>query len=155
MTQPIPDGFHTLTPHLVLKDAAKGIDFYKKAFGAEEVRRREGPGGHGIMHAELKIGDSHLIVCDEFPQMERWLSPDALSGTTVCLHMYVEDVDRAFEQATKAGAKVSMPVMDTFWGDRYGKLTDPFGHEWSISTHIKDLTDDEIAAGAEKFFSQF
>ncbi len=111
-----------------------------------------GPDGKSVMHAELKIGDSMLMLCDEMPPAQR--SPASLNGTTICMHLYVEDVDKLFQQAIAAGANVAMPVMDAFWGDRYGKLTDPFGHEWSIATHTQDLTLEEIQKGAEAFFSQ-
>ena len=150
--KPIPEGFHTVTPYLVCRDAAGAIDFYKKAFGAEEIFRMPGPAGQGVMHAEIQIGDSYVMVSDEMPRMEHWGSPQKLNGTTVCIHLYVEDVDAACEKAVAAGATVSMPVMDAFWGDRYGRLTDPFGHHWSIATHKQDLTPEEIAKGAEEFF---
>ncbi len=149
----IPEGFGTLTPHLVVRGAAKAIDFYKKAFGAEEVMRMPTPDGQYIIHATVKIGDSMLMLCDEMPQMQRWVSPAALNGTTVALHLHVEDVDKAFQRAVDAGCKVSFPLMDMFWGDRYGKLTDPFGHEWSMATKVKDVTPQEAAAGAQAFFA--
>ncbi len=151
--KPIPEGYHTLTPHIVVRGAAEAIEFYKKAFGAEELCRMNGPDGNSVMHAELKIGDSPFMLCDESPQMEKWLAPPSLNGTTVALMMYVPDVDKAFQRAVDAGATVSMPLMDTFWGDRFGKVTDPFGHEWELATHIQDLTPDEIAKGAEEFFA--
>src|SRR2546422_4885387 len=122
----VPERYHTITPHLVVRGAGRAIDFYKRAFGAEELSRSPGPGGL-LMHAELKIGDSIVMLCDEFPQMERWVSPESLKGTTTAMHLYVEDGDAVFTRAVAAGAKVSMPLMDAFWGDRYGKLTDPFG----------------------------
>lgn len=150
--KPIPEGFRTITPHMVVRDAAKAIEFYKKAFGAEAHICLPGPDGKSVMHAELKIGDSLLMICDEFPGMERWVSPQSLNGTTMAIALYVEDVDKSFKRAVDAGAKVSMPVMDTFWGDRYGKISDPFGHEWEIATHKKDLTPEEIEKGAEEFF---
>ena len=150
--KPIPEGFHSITPHMVIRDASKAIEFYKKAFGAEEIMRMPGPGGQGVMHAELKIGNSIVMMCDEMPGMGNSKSPESLNGTCVGLHIYVEDVDKAFQRAIDAGATVAMPVMDTFWGDRYGKLTDPFGHGWSIATHKQDLTPDEIDKGAEEFF---
>jgi uncharacterized glyoxalase superfamily protein PhnB len=151
--KPIPEGFYTLTPHLVVRDAARAIDFYKRAFGAEEVLCLPGPGGQGVMHCELQIGNSRLMLCDEMPGMEQWISPESLKGTTVGLHLYVEDVDAAFDRAVGAGAKVTMPLMDTFWGDRYGKVSDPFGHQWSLATHKQDLTPEEIQKGAETFFA--
>ena len=151
--KPIPDGFHALTPHLVVREAAKAIEFYKKAFGAEEIARMAAPDGKFVMHAELKIGDSIVMLGDEFPQMQRWVAPQSLKGTTIALHMYVKDVDAAFKRAVDAGATVSMPVMDAFWGDRYGRVTDPWGHEWSLATHKQDLTPEQIAKGAEAFFA--
>ncbi len=152
--KPIPEGFRTVTPHMVVRGAGDAIEFYKKAFGAEEVMRMPGPDGNSVMHAEIKIGDSMLMLCDEFPQMERWVAPPSLKGTTVAICLYVEDVDKLFQRAVDAGATVAMPLMDTFWGDRYGKVSDPVGHEWEIATHKQDLTPEEIAKGAEEFFSQ-
>ncbi len=153
--KPIPEGYHSLNPHLAVRDCAAAIEFYKKAFGAEEVCRMPGPDGHGVMHAELKIGNSMLMMCDEAPQMEGWVSPAKLNGTTVALAFYCEDCDAMFERATSAGATVVMPMMDAFWGDRYGKVSDPFGHHWEIMTHKKDLTPEEIGKGAEEFFKNF
>lgn len=152
--KPIPEGFHTMTPHLIVRDAAKAIEFYKKAFGAEEIMRMPGPDGKTVMHAELKIGDSMMMLCEEFPQMERWVAPQSLKGTTVAICLYVENADKAFQRAVDAGATVSMPMMDAFWGDRYGKVTDPFGHEWEMATHKQDLTPEQIGKGAEAFFAQ-
>ncbi len=151
--KPIPDRFKTITPHLVVREAAKAIEFYKQAFGAEAVECMPGPDGKTVMHAELKIGDSMFMLCDEFPGMKYFQAPQTLNGTTVCMVLYVPDADKAFKRAVDAGATVSMPVMDTFWGDRYGKVTDPFGHEWSIATHMKDLTPEEIQKGADEFFA--
>jgi PhnB protein len=150
----IPEGYHTATPYLVIRGAARAIDFYKKAFGAIERGRMPGPGGL-LMHAEVKIGDSIVMMCDEMPEMTRWVSPDALKGTTAAIHLYVEDADALFARAVAAGAKVSMPLMDAFWGDRFGKLTDPFGHEWTIATHQHDYTPEEQRKNAEAFFSSF
>jgi len=147
---PIPEGFHTLTPHVIVKGAGEAIEFYKKAFGAEEICRMPGPDGM-VMHAEVKIGGSVMMVADEFPSMG---VRGPQGGSPVTLHLYVEDVDAAFEKAVAAGAQVSMPVMDMFWGDRYGKLTDPFGHEWSIATHKEDLTPEEIAKRGEEAMKQ-
>lgn len=152
--KPIPDGFRTITPHLVLRDADAAIAFYKKAFGAEELTRMPGPDGKLVMHAAIKIGDSIVMLCDEFPGMKRWVAPPSLNGTTIAIHLYVEDVDAVYKRAVNAGCKPSMPVMDTFWGDRYGKLTDPFGHEWSVATHKQDLTPEEVQKGAAEFFSK-
>lgn len=150
--KPIPDGYHTLTPHMICKGAEKALDFYKKAFGAEELCRMPGPDGTGVMHAEIKIGDSHLMMCDEFPGMEHCKSPQSLGGSPVTLHLYVTDVDTAFKKAIDAGCTAEMPPTDMFWGDRYGKLRDPFGHNWSIATHIADPTPEEMAKGAEEAF---
>jgi PhnB protein len=149
----IPEGYHTMTPHLVVRGAERAIEFYKKAFGAVERGRMAAPGGL-IGHAELKIGDSILMLSDEFPQMTRWVAPDSLKGTTTALHLYVEDADAFFARAVAAGAKVSMPLMDAFWGDRYGKLTDPFGHEWSVATHMHDYTPEEVQKNMDAFFAQ-
>ena len=146
--KPIPTGFHTLTPHLVVKGASQAIEFYKKAFGAEEIGRMPAPDGKTIMHADLKIGDSHVFLVDEFPQMD-CRSPQSIGGSPVTIHMYVEDVDAAFGKAVAAGAKVRMPLADMFWGDRYGILADPFGHSWSLATHKEDLTPKEISARAQ------
>ncbi|MFQ5653910.1 MAG: VOC family protein [Planctomycetota bacterium] len=149
---PIPEGFHTITPLIVVRNAADAIEFYKKAFGAEEIERNPGPDGKGIMHAEVKIGDSILMLCDEFPGCEGWASPASFEGTTVTLHLYVSDVDAVFKRAVEEGCSVKMPVMDTFWGDRYGQLADPFGHRWSVASRVKTLTPEQIAQGAEEFF---
>lgn len=144
--KPIPDGFSTVTPHLIIKGAGKAIDFYKKAFGAEELFRMPGPDG-GVMHAEIKIGSSMLMIADEFPDMG-CLSPKTLNGSPVTIHMYVPDCDAVFKKATQAGAEPIMPPADMFWGDRYGKLKDPFGHSWSVATHKEDLTPEECGKRA-------
>jgi uncharacterized glyoxalase superfamily protein PhnB len=150
--KPIPEGLHTVTPSLKIKDAAKAIEFYKKAFGAMERGRFEMPGG-AIMHAEIAIGDSVVMLGEEMPEMGA-KGPLTLGGTPVRLHIYTEDVDSLFGRAVKAGATVMMPVAEQFWGDRYGVLADPFGHEWSIATHTKDLTVDEMKKAAEELFSR-
>lgn len=140
--KPIPDGFHTITPHIVVKGAAKAIDFYKAAFGAEELGRHAMPDG-SIMHALLKIGDSMLMLNDEFPMMGA-KGPQSIGGTSVTMNLYVQDADKAWARAVKAGATVKMPIADMFWGDRYGIVSDPFGHAWSIATHKVDLTPAQI-----------
>lgn len=141
--KPIPEGYHTLTPFLTVKDASRAIEFYKQAFGAQQRGEvAKGPDGK-VMHAELKIGDSIIMLSDEFPD-HGVLSPQSSGGAGVGLHIYVEGVDAAFDRAVKAGAQVEMPVTDQFWGDRYGKLKDPFGHKWSIATHTKDMSADEM-----------
>jgi uncharacterized glyoxalase superfamily protein PhnB len=139
---PIPPGMHTITPHLVCKDAAKAIEFYKEAFGAVEVDRLAGPGGK-LMHAMVRIGDSPLMLVDEFPEMQA-LGPTTLGGTPVTIHLSVPDADAAFARATRAGATGRMPVMEMFWGARYGQVQDPFGHLWSIATQVRELTMDQI-----------
>ena len=153
MTQAIPSDMRSLTPHLVVKDAAAAIEFYKTAFGALEQCRMEVPGSGLIMHAQIQIGDSKIMLADEFPNCPN-KSPLSLDGSPVTLHHYVENVDEAFQKAIKAGAKETMPVSDMFWGDRYGKLKDPFGHEWALATHVKDLTPEEIMKGAAECFKE-
>ncbi len=148
--QPIPEGFHTVTPHLVVSDAAAAIEFYQKAFGAEEVSRMPGPEGK-IMHAAIRIGDSPLMLNDEFPNMGT-VGPKAIGGSAVTIHLYVKDADAVWDSATKAGAKVVVPIADMFWGDRYGVIEDPFGHRWSITTHTRDLTPKQVMEGAQKAF---
>ena len=145
---PIPEGMHSLTPHLVCDGAAKAIDFYKAAFGAVEGARLPGPDGR-LMHAMLRIGDSALMLVDEFPQMGS-LGPKALKGSPVTLHLFVPDVDATMAQAVRAGAKLIMPAENMFWGDRYGQLEDPFGHRWSVATHLQDLTPEQIQANFAK-----
>jgi uncharacterized glyoxalase superfamily protein PhnB len=148
----IPDGYHTLTPYMTVRDAARAIEFYKQAFGAVEKGVMNGPDGK-IMHAELRIGDSIVMLADEFPQYGS-MSPLSTGGAGMGLHIYVEDVDSAFDRAVKAGASVEMPVSDMFWGDRYGKLADPFGHKWSIATHKADLSMEEMAEGAKAMIGE-
>jgi PhnB protein len=140
--KPIPEGYHTLTPFLTVRNAVRAIEFYKLAFGAQERGVAKGPDGK-VMHAELKIGDSVIMLSDEFPEFGS-LSPQSVGGSPMGLHIYTENVDAAFDRAVKAGAQVEMPVSDQFWGDRYGKLKDPFGHKWSIATHVKDMSADEM-----------
>ncbi|MCP9488077.1 MAG: VOC family protein [Gaiellaceae bacterium MAG52_C11] len=142
-TKPIPEGYHTLTVYLAVDDAAKAIDWYKRAFGAEERVRMEAPGDK-IGHAELAIGDSLLMLADPFPQGST-TPPKELGGSTAGLFMYVEDVDAAVKKAVDEGATVVMEVADQFWGDRFGTIADPFGHTWSIATHVEDLDPEEIA----------
>jgi len=142
MTSKIPSGMHSVTPHLVCAGAANAIEFYKKAFGAEEQARLPGPDGR-IMHAAVKIGDSTVMLVDEMPEWGA-LGPKSLKGSPVTIHLYVEDVDSFVARAVKAGAKVTMPLADQFWGDRYGKREDPFGHHWSVATHQRDVTPEEM-----------
>jgi PhnB protein len=142
MTKPIPEGFHTITPALSLDDAAGAIDFYKRAFGAEEVVRMPAPNGK-IAHAEIKIGDSLVMLSDMFEQSQGKTPKDA-GGTTVSLWMYVEDCDQIYRQALDAGATSTQEPEDMFWGDRWGRVTDPYGHDWSIATHVEDLSPEEM-----------
>ena len=141
MVKPIPDGYHSVTPYLIVDDAKAAIDFYTRAFGATEKFRL--PMGDKIGHAEIKIGDSFVMLADEFPEMGH-LGPKARGGTTVSLLIYVEDVDSAFKTAIEAGAKVERAVEDQFWGDRMGALTDPFGHKWSLATTVEEVDPQEL-----------
>jgi PhnB protein len=140
--KPIPEGYHSVTPYLYMKGAARAIEFYKKAFRATERMRITQPDGR-VGHAELQIGDSVIMMADEFPEMGV-RSPESLGGSPVSIHLYVEDADATFQQAVAAGATVRRPIADQFYGDRLGGLTDPFGHTWWISTHIEDLSPEEI-----------
>jgi PhnB protein len=151
-TKPVPDGYHTVTAYLSLRSATQGLDFYKRAFGAQEVMRMPGADGKGIAHAEIRIGDSIVMLGDESPQGNP--APESLGGTPVSLFLYVDDVDKGFQRAVEAGAKAIMPPADMFWGDRFGKLKDPFGHEWGLATHKEDLTPEEIGKRAQAFFAQ-
>lgn len=152
--KPIPEGFHTLTPHIVVKDGAEAIEFYKKAFGAEQLGSSMLTPEGKVLHAELKIGDSMIMLCAENPE---WgvASPLTVGNTSVTLSLYVENADTVFEKAVSAGATVKMPLGDMFWGDRYGQVTDPSGHNWAICTHIKDMTDEEIKKASEEAMAQY
>jgi PhnB protein len=143
----LPAGFHSLTPQLAVDGADRAIDYYKQAFGAEQVRRHEGPGGK-VAHALLRIGDSLLMVTDAFPE---WGSHAPYENMSPCtLHLYVEDADETFARAVAAGAKVTMPVQDTFWGDRHGELLDPFGHRWAVATCVDEMTPQQLERAAEE-----
>ncbi len=150
---PIPDGCNTVNAYLIVKDGQAAIDFYQKAFGAQGGMCMPGPGGKGIMHAELHIGNSTIMLSEE---NEQWgtRSAETMGGSPVSLHIYLEDVDQAFEQAVQAGCTVVAPVMDTFWGDRYGKVSDPFGFQWGIATHLEDVAPEEMGRRAEQWFQQ-
>ncbi len=154
MTSPIPAGAEGLIAHLVVSDCAAAIEFYKQAFGAEEVCRMPMPDGSKIMHAEVRIGSQLVFLADDFPEMCGGVSrdPKKLGATPVTLHRYVEDCDAAIAQATAAGATVTMPPSDMFWGDRYGIVADPFGHMWSLATHQKDMTPEEMNEAAAAAF---
>jgi uncharacterized glyoxalase superfamily protein PhnB len=151
-SQRVPEGYRTVTPHLTIRGAAEAIEFYKKAFAARELRRSPGPDGK-IMHAEIQIGDSRIFLNDEFPEMGA-LSALALKGSPVTMHLYVEDCDALFDKAVKAGATVVMPLADQFWGDRYGLLVDPYGQRWSIASHLKDMTPEQMRTAAEEAMKQ-
>ena len=150
--KPIPDGYHSVTPYLVVRGAAQAIDYYKRVFGAKERVRMDGPGGK-IGHAELDIGDSVVMLSDEAPEQGA-VSPEALKGSPVSVFLYVEDVDATFQQAVKAGAKAVMPPTDMFWGDRFGKLIDPFGHNWALATHKEDVSPQEMEKRMAEAFAQ-
>lgn len=150
--RPIPEGFHSLTPHLVCEGAAAAMDFYAKAFGAVDLGRMLGPNGK-IMHGTMRIGDSVLMLVDAFPDFGSH-GPLALKGSPVIVHLFVEDADATFARAVEAGAKPVMPLADMFWGDRYGMLEDPFGHKWAIATHKRDLSVEQIEQGMQQAFQQ-
>ena len=152
--RPVPEGYHSLTPGLVVDNAAEAIEFYKRAFGARELGRMTAPDGQRIWHAELQIGDSRLMLGDEFPEMGEYRSPKSLGGTTASIHIYVDDADAVFQRAVDAGATATMPPTDAFWGDRYGKVTDPFGHQWGIATRQEEVSDEEMRRRAEAFAAQ-
>jgi uncharacterized glyoxalase superfamily protein PhnB len=149
--KPVPEGFHTITPHLIVRGGEAAIAFYKKAFGAKEHHRSAGPGGK-LMHAQLEIGSSKLFLADEFPEMGA-LSPLSRGGSSVTLSLYLPDADAVFNQAVAAGATVKMPMTDMFWGDRYGKLTDPFGHDWALCKHIEDVAPQEMERRSREAFA--
>jgi len=146
--KPVPDGYHTVTPYLIISGAAEALEFYAKAFGAVEVMRFKGP-GEKIMHAEISIGDSRIMIADEFPQMGA-VSPQSIGGTAVGLALYVENVDTVFTRALSAGATTVSAVKDQFYGDRSGTLLDPFGHRWTISTPIEDVSPEALERRAAK-----
>jgi PhnB protein len=151
MPQPVPEGYHTLTPYLSVDDATSAIDFYQRAFGAKERGRMAGPDGM-IAHAELEIGDSIVMLADPFPQFAT-RPPKELGGTSVGVFLYVEDVDAVYKQAIDAGATSTMEPDDMFWGDRFGSVTDPFGHSWQIATHVEDVSPEEMAKRSEEFMA--
>ena len=152
MTQPVPAGFSTLSAHLIVDDGIAAIEFYQKAFGAQETMRLLSPDGKNVMHAQMKIGTSVLMLAGEFPP--NCLSPKSRGGSSVYLHLYTENADALFDRAVAAGCKINMPMSDTFWGDRYGQVEDPFGHQWSIATHQHDYTPEQLAENAKGFFAK-
>ena len=149
--RPIPEGYHTITPQLTCRDAARAIEFYKEVFGAKEIYRMPGPGGK-VMHAEMQIGDSRFMVADEYPGMSA--APDPSRVQSSSLFIYTENVDSVFNHAVKSGARADMPPSDMFWGDRYGKVTDPFGHHWGLATHIEDVAPQEMQRRGEEWMKQ-
>ena len=153
MVRAVPKIFHTVTPHLTIEGASDAIKFYKKAFGAKELSRMKAPDGKRLMHAMIMIGNSVVMLNDAFPE---WggKGPKALGGTPFAVHLYVEDADKVFRKALKAGATVAMPMADMFWGDRYGILLDPFGHRWAIATHKKDMTPAQMAKAGKAAMAQ-
>jgi PhnB protein len=150
--KPIPDGYHTATPYLVVHDAAAAIEFYKKAFNAEEIGRFATPDGK-VGHAEIRVGDSPIMLADECPQFGA-RSAKSFGGTPVSIMLYVRDVDAVYQQAIAAGATVLVPVSNKFYGDRSGCLTDPFGHQWTISTHVEDVSHEEVKRRMAEFIKQ-
>lgn len=146
--KPIPDGMHTVTPHLICAGAAEAIEFYKKAFNAVKLGRMAGPQGK-LLHGAIRIGDSTVMLVDEFPDWGSF-GPKSLKGSPVTMHLYVEDVDAFVAHAAAAGTKITMPLQDMFWGDRYCKLEDPFGHHWSVATHVRDVSPEEMQQAAQK-----
>jgi PhnB protein len=151
-TNYIPEGYHTATPYLILTGAARAIEFYQQAFGATELMRLAAPGGK-VMHAEIQIGDSRIMLADECPEMDA-RGPQMIGGTPVSLMLYVKDVDAVTARAVAAGAKLLRPVQDQFYGDRCGTLTDPFGHQWTIATHKEDVSPEEISRRAAAMFAK-
>ncbi len=151
----VPKGLHTITPHLVVRDATKAIEFYRKAFGAETVGKVHYTPDKKVMHAELQIGNSVLFLADEFPEMGGCsASPQTLGGSPVTLNIYTENVDQLFNRAVSAGATVTMPLKNEFWGDRYGQVKDPYGHSWSLGQHVEDVAPEELERRARDIFSQ-
>lgn len=151
MTDAIPQGFSSITPHLVIKDCENALEFYKKAFGSQEIYRSKMPDGR-IMHAMIQIGNSFVMMTDEFPDMGA-VGPNTLGGTSTALQIYTEDADKLFKQAIDAGAIQIMPIADMFWGDRYGQIQDPYGHRWAIATHTRDVSPEEMEKAAKEMFS--
>ncbi|MDA8017942.1 MAG: VOC family protein [Thermoanaerobaculia bacterium] len=150
---PIPEDFHSITPHLVVRGVVAAVDFYQQAFGARELFRNRAPDGESVIHSEMLLGDSRFFVNDEFPD-HGVFSPREYGGTAVTLHLYVEDVDTVFQRALQAGAEVLLPLADQFWGDRYGIVADPFGHKWSLASRLEDLSPEETNRRAKEFFQE-
>lgn len=153
MSKGVPAGFHALTPSMVVKDARKAIDFYTRAFGAEEVDVMTGPDGR-VMHAEIRFADSILMLGEENPAWPQFKSAETLGGSPISLHFYVADADKAVKRALDAGAKADMPVEDMFWGDRYGKVRDPFGYVWGLATRVKEMSKEEVARAGREWMAK-
>ncbi len=149
----VPDGIHTITPHLVVRNGEKALEFYRKAFGAEGKGVHKTPDGK-VMHAELKLGNSIVFLADEFPGMGSCASPQTLNGSAVTLNLYRDNIDQLFNQAVAAGATVVMPLANQFWGDRYGQLKDPFGHLWALGQHVEDVAPEEMERRSKEIFAQ-
>jgi PhnB protein len=154
-TSYIPPGYHTLIPYMVVHNAAEAIEFYARAFGARETTRMSMPGSDKVMHAEMSLGDSHFMLSDEYPQPGGCKSPKTVGGISVGLHMYVPDVDAAFKKAVDCGCQSLMPPGDAFWGDRYCRILDPFGHEWSLATHKEDVPPEQMTRRAAEFMKNW
>ena len=154
MTKPIPKGYRAVTPSLIFKDSSKALAFYKKAFRSKELSMFRGPDGKSVMHATIKIGNSILMIADEIFG-NKCQSAETLGNSPISIYLYVKDADKTFAKAVKAGATVTMPLADMFWGDRMGNVKDPFGYSWTIATHVKDLTEEEIKKGGEAFMASF
>ena len=153
MAKPIPDGYHTVTPALTVRNGAEAIEFYKRALGAKELMRIAGPDGKHLMHAEIEVGNSKVMLADESPEMG-CRAPASVGSVSSSLYVYVEDVDKAFRRAVEAGAKALMPPTDMFWGDRFGQVEDPSGHRWGLATHKEDPSPEEMARRQKEFFAQ-
>lgn len=149
----VPAGYNSVTPHMIIRDVQKALAYYQSAFGAETEEVHYMPDGKTVMHAKMRIGDSRVLMAEENPQYG-CLSPLSLGNSPIGLHVYVKDVDATFNQAIAAGAKSAMPPADMFWGDRYCKVIDPFGHHWSIATRLKDMTEEEITKAGQEFFAK-
>lgn len=152
--KPVPAGYHSVTPYLTVRDATRAMDFYKRVFGAKELMRMSGQDGKSIVHAELRIGDSVVMLSDELPGMSTCRAPESLGGTTVALFLYVPNVDATFKRAVGAGCKILRPLADMFWGDRYGQIEDPFGNQWALATHKEDITPKEMKRRAQAAMAQ-
>ncbi|MBS1261575.1 MAG: hypothetical protein MAG453_00902 [Calditrichaeota bacterium] len=153
--KPVPEGFTTVSPHLVVRGAKEAIEYYREAFGADVIESSTTPDGNLILNAVLRIGDANLMIADEMPMMEYWVSPAQLNGTTVGIHLFVDNVDAWFERAKRAGIDVKMEPQDMFWGDRYCQFFDKYGHAWSIATRVEDVSQEEADRRGREWFEKF